>query len=96
MIYIIAIIVILWIACGILSYGFSLAYFQKQYPILAFKQQSEDIRFAIFSLLFGAFSLIPCLLNREMRKHGLMFSTKKYHDTLRLMKQLEKIGERNG
>jgi hypothetical protein len=48
-------IIILWIVCGIIDYGFSFAYLQRKYPRLAKIQRNSDIAFCLLSALLG-----PC------------------------------------
>jgi len=47
-----------WIVCGILSYGITFAYFQREYPLIAKKCRTEDRIFAVFDAFFGPIGLI--------------------------------------
>ena len=65
----------LYIVSGILAYGFTLAYFQREWPGLASNQSTADNKLsAMFFALFGLFGLFGVVVAGST-KHGLMFRT---------------------
>lgn len=63
--YIIWIVCLFWIICGIISYGFDFAYFQKKYPSDS-KHQYKIDQIACFSFaFFGPFNLIDIYVNKR-------------------------------
>ena len=65
-------IVLIWIICSILSYGFEFAYVQKEYNITAEFHYWEDVTFSLFISIFGPVSLFIVFITRDF-KHGLKF-----------------------
>jgi hypothetical protein len=59
------IIAIGWVACSILLYGWSFAYWQKKYPTLAERSYREDLRFSLLMSLGGPIDLIVVLIRRD-------------------------------
>lgn len=53
---------VIWIVCGVLAYGFDLAYFQRHWPNLAKKDYLQDRLKAIPTGLLGPFGLALCLV----------------------------------
>jgi len=67
-------IVIFWALCSILSYGISLAYWQREFKSLAERDYVKDtIESAAFSL-FGPLSLFLGYFLTHKAKHGLMYT----------------------
>ena len=67
-------IIIGWIACGVLHYGMDFAYFQRQYPTLARKDHRRDRLTAFLQSLVGPIALIgEVLFLWNKPKHGLKF-----------------------
>jgi len=62
-------IIIFWLACGILSYGFTFAWLQRGYPECAKEDYEWDRRYAIRSGLLGPFGLIANIYMKE-HKYG--------------------------
>ena len=67
-----------WVACGVLSYGITLAYFQNEYSHLFDESEQdrffgENVRFAISYSLFGPLSLLCSVLASGFVKHGLQY-----------------------
>jgi len=61
-----------WILCGVLDYGIMLAYFQREFPVIAEFMFEEDRRDSISFFALGPISLADDLLS-GYGKHGLMF-----------------------
>lgn len=70
---IMSLFIVIWILCGVLSYGISLAYFQRQYPSLAKECYREDVRDSLVMSSIGPFGLLSTLLVFGT-KHGVMFA----------------------
>lgn len=68
--------IIFYIICGILSYGFLFAYFQREYPTIAKKKFGRDSVFAHIMALFGPIALLDIFLTGTY-KHGLLFFPEK-------------------
>jgi len=69
-----AIVVTLWLLCGVLTYGGLFAHLQTKYPALAEDEYRGDRRYAIVSSLFGPFGLLTIALATRCFKDGLKFS----------------------
>lgn len=56
-------VVVLWIVCGVLSYGLSLAYFQRKYNCygLAKEHRAQDV-FRCFTMAFAGPAALASLL----------------------------------
>lgn len=67
------IILIIWIICGILTYGIHFGYFQRKYPELAEKNYKKDMGDAILFGLTGPIGLCVSFLESGMAEHGLKF-----------------------
>ena len=70
--YIIWIECLLWIVCGIISYGFDFAYYQREYSPIAKKDYKEDRIICVFFALLGPINLIEIII-RKNYKHGLKY-----------------------
>ncbi len=62
-------VLLVWLICGILAYGLTFAYFQRQYPTLAETEYESDFRFALSAGMAGPIGLGVCLLSGDWR-HG--------------------------
>ena len=62
----------IWLVLAILTYGMSLAYWQREFAILAKGCIKEDIIFSILWGLFAPFTTIVIFCNGGY-KHGLKF-----------------------
>lgn len=71
----------LWILCGVLEYGVSLAYYQKQWPSIADNNYQNDRRSAFWGAIFGPLALISSWVRGDF-KHGVMYRRKSYHAVL--------------
>lgn len=58
--------VVLWLVCGVLAFGFTLAYFQARFP------RYNHYGFALFVGIFGPAGLIVAIAKGDL-KHGLKF-----------------------
>ena len=63
---------IVWIICGILSYGLWFAYFQNEYMFIAKENYDNDKKLAFVLSFFGIVSLV-ILLCMGADKHGLQY-----------------------
>lgn len=64
-------IIIFWLVCGFISYGFSLAYWQRGWPSLAENNYIDDIIVSlIMSIIFGPIMLIFGIFIVKFYKHG--------------------------
>lgn len=64
---------LIWIICGILSYGITFGYFQNKYPRMAEKRWVEDFRFAVFFGILGPIGLSVSFPLSGFVKYGLKF-----------------------
>jgi hypothetical protein len=69
-----AIVVALWLLCGILTYGGLFAHLQTQYPARAADEYRRDRSYAIIPSLFGPFGLLTVVLATRCFKYGFKFS----------------------
>lgn len=66
------IIIIIWVICGMLSYGHSFGFYQRNWPNIAERCCTQDQRFSVFMAFLGPVSLaISLIKNRPW--HGFMF-----------------------
>ena len=70
--YIEILIIGVWVACGIVSYGYNFAYYQREYPSLAEKEYKRDMMVCIFLSVFGPINLLVMMDSDEYR-HGIKF-----------------------
>jgi hypothetical protein len=70
----IAMIVALWLMCGVLTYGGLFAHLQKKYPALANNDYRGDRSHSLVSALFGPFGLLTVALATRFFKNGFKFS----------------------
>ena len=63
---------IIWIICGILTYGGYIAYFQGYYPTLAKEDCQKDKRWALFFAICGPIGLFAGWVVHGY-KHGFRF-----------------------
>ena len=70
--YVLVLIAVIWMICGILAYGFTFAYFQREYPSIANGEYKNNLKFSLLIGLFGPFGLRSALRD-EGYKHGLKF-----------------------
>ena len=67
--------VAVWVLCGVLSYGFGFAYFQREYPRLADMDIIKDRSGALSTCWAGPIALAVDLSMGHYR-HGLLFHRK--------------------
>ena len=70
-------LIIAWIICGALGYGLTFAFYQKTYPTLASRCESDDRDAALFVGMCGVIGLIAVIAYCGMH-NGLMY---KSHNT---------------
>ena len=63
-----------WIICGILNYGATLAWFQREYPLISHKKPSSDILFAAITSIAGPIALIVVTFMSKFFKYGFVFA----------------------
>jgi len=68
----IALFSLVWVFCGVLTYGFSLAYFQGHWPEIAKQDYLRDCAYAFVLSFTGIYGLIVILIEGE-HKYGLMY-----------------------
>lgn len=61
----------IWLSSGALTYAITLAYFQREFPLLAKEEYREDLGFAVLGGLIGPATIIPALCMSGFAKHGL-------------------------
>ena len=76
MTYLYLLITLVWIACAVLSFGISFAYWQREYAIITKKDLNKDFLFSLMiNLLFclvSPFMLIMAyFIFFDLAKHGL-------------------------
>lgn len=69
--------IIMWVGCGVLAMGLSIAHMQKEYPLTASTEWKHDLRFGFLMLAFGISGLIASLSIGGI-KHGLMYRKPRY------------------
>jgi hypothetical protein len=65
--------VIVWIICGILAYGLTLGYFQREYPVIADADYAGDAGRALVFGCAGPLGLMIALPCSGFGRHGLMW-----------------------
>ncbi len=69
----------IYILLGILGYGLNLAYFQREYPTIAYRNRKHDLIMAFFCLFLGPCGFFGTILFLVFQassapfKHGMMF-----------------------
>ena len=68
----------IWLVCGVIHYGATLAYFQREFPTLAEEEHETDRADAMWTSCFGPFGLLALLcfwlMNKKRPfKHGFMW-----------------------
>lgn len=73
--------IILWITCGVLAYGLSLAYFQRKWLSIAYETYKEDMLHCASMSLLGPADLLATLIflwQRNGFRHIFMYGFKLY------------------
>lgn len=65
-----ATILFVWLICGVLTFGITLAYFTREYPGLT---DRGDVVFALCLSVIGPLGLLVSVLMSGGVKHGLCF-----------------------
>jgi len=60
---------LLWVLCGLLSYGYGFAYLQRHFPTIAELHYYEDMKFSLLMSLLGPFNLLAVIV-KGLCKHG--------------------------
>lgn len=63
---------VFWVVCGVISYGLSFAFFQREYPVVAEEFYAEQMRMCLPDLVFGPCALLASVMVFGI-KHGLKF-----------------------
>jgi hypothetical protein len=66
-------IILGWLICGILTYGISLAYFQRTFPTIAQEMVREDMGISCIFGLFGPLGLVILFFFSGFAQCGIMF-----------------------
>ena len=75
------ILALIWVACGIINYGLSLACYQRTFPFSASYNFIRDRRFVLIMSLLGPFSLLASLLLITIKGYyGFMFVWRNPYD----------------
>jgi len=67
------IVLIVWIACGVLTFGITFGYFQREFPLLAEEGGHSDRMLALLFAAFGPIALITTFFLSGCLKHGIKF-----------------------
>lgn len=65
-----------WIICGVLAYGLTFGYFQREYPYVAEKNRALYISFSLFVAAAGPIGLGVAIVKSDFAKHGLKYRFK--------------------
>lgn len=65
--------IFVYIVCGVLAYGLTLAAFQVPFTIIAERDFKDDRKRALYTALFGPAGLVFELFSSQL-KHGFMFN----------------------
>lgn len=63
--------IIFWIACGVLAYGITYGYFQREFPTIAYESQKDDSAMALVFGALGPFGVLLSFVLSGFAKHGL-------------------------
>jgi hypothetical protein len=70
----IAMVVALWLICGVITYGGLFAHLQNKYPARAADEYRGDRSYSVVPSLFGPFGLITVAFATRFFKYGFKFS----------------------
>lgn len=62
--------ILVWIVCGIASYGITFAYHQAEFSSIAEEHYREDVAHSALFALFGPIALLVALGTTGFAKHG--------------------------
>lgn len=54
--------ILIWAVCGILAYGLSFSYLQREFPGFAYEDRARDTLFSFVMFLGGVFGLFAVLV----------------------------------
>lgn len=81
------ILILVWVVCGVLAYGITLAYFTAKWPQFAYKNRKSNLALLRLMGFSGPFGLIIAFFFSGFCKYGLRFkslseaeSWKAFHD----------------
>ena len=63
-----------WTVLGLLAYGLSFAYWQREFPTLAKRDRAADKRKSLILALAGPVGLVVILIYSGDGKHGVKFN----------------------
>lgn len=63
----------LWLITGVVNYGGTFAFFQREFPNSARESYREDMLFAALMSLSGPFAFLASFLFSGFYKHGFKF-----------------------
>lgn len=61
---------VVWAVCGILAYGLTLGYFQREFVVLGEKTRAGNVVLALLMFLIGPIGLIVAFLSSGFGHHG--------------------------
>jgi hypothetical protein len=64
-------LIIFWVVCGVLNYGFYVAHFQRKYASIAEETATSDRIYGVIVFFTGPFGLFSIIIN-GFYKHGWM------------------------
>lgn len=73
MIWTLLTLIVIWIICGILAYGRSLAFWQREFPTLAKRDYTGDRNMSLLIAVLGPIGFfLSCVIGYA--RHGLMYT----------------------
>lgn len=66
------VLMVVWAVCGYFAYGFSFAYYQKEYPEIANESRDDDKKYALKFSFLGVVALIVAYVSGQT-KYGRMY-----------------------
>jgi uncharacterized membrane protein YidH (DUF202 family) len=66
-------IAIFWVACSVLCYGVSMAYWQRKFAIIAKSSYTSDLRFSTLISIGGPISLLLVFFMSDWGTYGLLY-----------------------
>ena len=69
----VALYILGYLVCYILSYGLTFAYFQREFPVIAKDKVKADVFFSLIFSTLGPISLILSIILGGFFKHGIKY-----------------------
>ena len=61
---------VFWCVCGVLAYGYTYAFYQREFPRIAYKARRYDRRLALLAAVLGPIGLVAAAAGGQL-KHGV-------------------------